>query len=359
MTTPQRIIDANANRAREALRVLEEAARFIVQDPALSQALKQMRHDFSQALPNSLELIAYRDTPGDVGTTITTAAEQTRSSLSSVIAAAGSRLSEALRAIEEYSKLAELDPSFHRFASVAQAVRYQSYDLTQRLIRATQPRRAPQWRLCLLLTQSLCQTPWPSVLQHALDHGSDCIQIREKNMGAGPLLDHIRQVIGLVAGRADVIVNDRPDLAKLSGAQGVHLGQSDLAPQDARKIVGDQLLIGVSTSNLEEAKQAEVNGADYCGVGPMFPTTTKHKPKLAGPDYLRNYVAWDGLPHLAIGGINADNLSELIETGCQGIAISSTICAANEPGKITAALTNAMQTVASTSDSHTRVGKNQ
>ncbi|MFK7789053.1 MAG: thiamine phosphate synthase [Phycisphaeraceae bacterium] len=343
MTTPQRIIDANANRVREALRVLEEAARFIVQDPALSQTLKQMRHDFSQALPNTLELIAHRDTPGDVGTSITTAAEQTRSDLPRVIAAAGSRLSEALRAIEEYSKLAELSPGFHHLASVAETVRYQSYDVTQRLIFAVGSRRAPQWRLCLLLTQSLCKLPWRNVLEVAIEHGADCIQVREKDMDAGPLLDHIGEVIDLVASSADVIVNDRPDLAKLAGADGVHLGQSDLDPDDARKIVGSQLLIGVSTSNLDEAQAAQANGADYCGVGPMFPTTTKHKPNLAGPAYLREYLQNNGLPHLAIGGINASNLNELIEAGVQGIAISSAICAADDPGQVTAGLITAIK----------------
>jgi len=343
MTTPQRIIDANANRVREALRVLEEAARFIAQDKSLSQSLKQMRHDFVQALPDTLELIAHRDTPGDVGTAITTTAEQTRSDLPSVIAAAGGRLSEALRAIEEYSKLAELGPSFHRLAPAAETVRYQSYDVTQRLIGAVTSRQAPQWRLCLLLSQSLCQTPWRRVLEHALDHGSDCIQVREKDMDAGPLLDHIGEVIELVDGRAAVIVNDRPDLAVLAGADGVHLGQSDLSPIDARKIVGRQMLIGVSTSNLDEAKQAKADGADYCGVGPMFPTTTKHKPDLAGPNYLHKYLQWNGLPHLAIGGINADNIDALVEAGCRGVAVSSAICAANEPGKVTATLIDALQ----------------
>ena len=342
MTTPQRIIDANANRVREALRVLEEAARFVIQDQSLSQTLKQMRHDFVQALPDTLEHISHRDTPGDVGTAITTDAEQTRSNLPDVIAAAGGRLSEALRAIEEYSKLVELGPDYHRLAKTAETVRYQSYDVTQRLIGAVTTRPAPQWRLCLLLTKSLCKTPWRSVLELAVANGVDCVQVREKEMDAGPLLEHIRQVIDLVDGRAAVIVNDRPDLARLAGADGVHLGQSDLNPNDARKIVGNQLLIGVSTSNLDQAKQAKADGANYCGVGPMFATTTKHKPDLAGPDYLRDYLECNALPHLAIGGINGDNINELVEVGCQGIAVSSAICAAENPCEVTARLHSAL-----------------
>lgn len=342
MTTPQRIIDANANRVREALRVLEEAARFVVQDQAISLTLKQMRHDFTAALPDTLKLIAHRDTPGDVGTTLTTNTEQTRSGLVDVIAAAGGRLSEALRVIEEYSKLDELGPAYQPLAKAAEQVRYQSYDVTQKLTLALDKPNA-QWRLCLLLTQSLCtHHDWRDVLEQAVASGVDCIQVREKEMDAGPLLKHLHEVIRLVDGRAAVIVNDRPDLAVLAGADGVHLGQSDLSPTDARQIVGPRLIIGVSTSNLDQAKQAKAQGADYCGVGPMFATTTKHKPDLAGPAYLRQYVQWAGLPHLAIGGVHADNLGELIEVGCKGVAVSAAICSSQNPGEVTARLNMAL-----------------
>lgn len=341
MNTPQRIIDANANRAREAMRVLEEAARFIAESEHLSAQLKTMRHDFTSATKPLSHLIYHRDTPGDVGTSITTDAEQSRDGIKGIILAAGSRLGEALRAIEEYAKL-DSNAAYQHLAQASEKLRYQSYEVTKQLVIATGSGQTPQWRLCLLLTQSLCHTPWQSVLEQAIDHGTDCIQVREKEMDAGPMLQHLREVIGLVAGRADVIVNDRPDLALLAGAQGVHLGQTDLAPHEARQLLGDEMIIGVSTSNLEQAKQAKVNGADYCGVGPMFATTTKHKPDLAGPAYLQDYLAWGGLPHLAIGGITPSNSGQLAEIGCQGIAVSAAICAADDPGQAAKELTDAL-----------------
>ena len=351
MTTPQRIIDANANRAREALRVLEEAARFVVEDESIALELKQMRHGLASALPDTLDLVAHRDTPGDIGTTLTTDAEQARNSLADVISAAGSRLAEALRAIEEYSKLTELGQGFAELARVAERVRYRGYDITQRLIIAlARPRR--QWRLCLLLTQSLCKLHWRDVLDQAIANGADCIQLREKNLDAGPLLDHTHEVIDLVAGCASVIVNDRPDVAVLARADGVHLGQSDLSPIDARKIVGPRMLIGVSTSTLGQAKRAMADGVDYCGVGPMFETTTKHKPHPAGPSYLREYVAWDGLPHLAIGGITPENIGELVEAGCRGVAVSSVVCASEEPGVVTAGLSSAIRAAETYEETH-------
>lgn len=337
MHTPLRIIDANANRAREAMRVLEEAARFIADDLRLTEQLKAMRHTFTAATKPYSELIYHRDTRGDVGTTLTTDAEQSRDNLNEVIRAAGSRLAEALRAIEEYAKLGTGNPDNDRhLTQTAEQLRYQSYDATKQIVLALGSGQAKQWRLCLLLTQSLCtHHPWQDVLEGAIENGADCIQVREKQMDAGHLLAHTRQVIGLVAGRADVIVNDRPDVALLAGAQGVHLGQADLSPQDTRRLLGDQMLIGVSTSNLDQAKQAKANGADYCGLGPMFHTTTKHKPNLAGPEYLRNYIAWDAMPHLAIGGIHPGNVDQLVAVGCKGIAISSAICSSVDPARTT------------------------
>src|SRR5262249_3445094 len=133
-----------------------------------------------------------------------------------------------------------------------------------------------------------------------------------------------------------VIVNDRVDLALLSGADGVHLGQSDLPVAEARRLAGARLLIGVSTANLDEARSAARQGADYCGVGPMFPTTTKDKPRISGPPYLREYLAAPvsaRVPHLAIGGIAPGNVSDLVSAGCRGIAVSGSVCGATDPAE--------------------------
>lgn len=343
MTTPQRIIDANGNRAREAMRVLEEAARFLLDDPTLSREFKQMRHALSQAVAGLPNLIHHRDTPGDVGTTISTPTEQQRSSLADVVNAAASRLSEALRAIEEYAKVLADKPAAAELAQVAERLRYAGYDATKRLSQAIDRGTQAQWRLCLLLTESLCtHMPWQDVLEQAVSNGVDAVQVREKQKEDGALLDHVRAVIAVVNHRVPVIVNDRPDIAMLAGAQGVHLGQTDLGPAEVRKIVGDTMRIGVSTSSLEDAHRAQADGADYCGVGPMFETTTKHKPVLAGPDYLGAYLAWDRLPHLAIGGITPSNVDALAQRGCRGIAVSSAICSAKEPGNITASFSAAI-----------------
>jgi len=326
-----RILDANANRAREATRVMEDAARFLLGDAELSRQLKQLRHDLAQALSKIEGLTAWRDTPGDVGTNITTESEMDRAGAADVADAAGKRLSEALRSLEEFGKT--LPTAACGFASVIESLRYRGYALEQQLNTALGTGRAKQWRLCVLISESLCPDgDWMRVAQEAVAGGADCIQLREKELDDQDLLHRIRKLVAMCRPKGvTVILNDRLDLALLGNADGVHLGQTDLPCTEARKLVGTQLLIGVSTSNLDQAKQAQRDGADYCGVGPMFPTTTKHKPVIAGPAYLKEYLVWNQLPHLAIGGITPGNLDDLVAVGVRGVAISSAVCTADAP----------------------------
>ena len=120
------------------------------------------------------------------------------------------------------------------------------------------------------------------------------------------------------------------------------LGQSDLPVSRVREIVGSRLIVGVSTENPEQASQAHADGADLCGIGPMFPTTTKHKPVLAGPEYLTRYLNDFSLPHLAIGGITPANIGLLTKLGCRGVAVSSCVCSASDPASVCAELLQAL-----------------
>jgi thiamine-phosphate pyrophosphorylase len=335
----RRILDANANRAREALRVMEEAARFVLDDAPLCDGIKRLRHDLAAALVRIDALLPNRDTPGDVGVHIKTASEFSRESVSDVATAAGKRLSEALRAMEEYGKT--IDPAF---AAAIESLRYRGYDLERGLDLALGSGKARQWRLCVLISESLCRgRDWRDIARAAIAGGADCLQLREKSLDAGALLSRARELVTLARPhRVSVIINDRPDVALLSGADGVHLGQTDLPCCEARKLVGRQLIIGVSTSRLEEARQAQRDGADYCGVGPMFNTTTKHKDVIVGPAYLRQFTQWGQLPHLAIGGITPANVADLVAAGARGIAVSSAVCGADDPQRAAAALRAAL-----------------
>lgn len=342
-----RIIDANANRAREALRVMEDAARFGLNDGDLSARLKSMRHALREALGalsvDDLALVASRDTPGDVGVAISTESEGERAGLEGVAGAAAARLTEALRSMEEAAK-ALIPSGAARFESL----RYEAYELEKRLRLALGGGRASQWTLCVLVSESLCRLPWEAVAEAALAGGAECVQLREKTLDSGELLRRARRLVELTrdAGAA-AIINDRPDIALLASADGVHVGQTDLSVADVRSLAGRRLLIGVSTHNVEQARAAMRDGADYCGVGPMFPTTTKNAGPLAGPSYLREYVALANAPaHLAIGGVTPENVGSLVREGCRGVAVSSFVCGSSDPRGATERLLGAMDAAA-------------
>jgi len=129
-------------------------------------------------------------------------------------------------------------------------------------------------------------------------------------------------------------VNDRPDRAALAGADGVHVGQDELSVKDVRAIVGPGRLVGVSTHSIEQARQAVLDGADYIGVGPTFPSGTKQFDTFPGPALLRQVAEEIRLPAFAIGGIDLGNLSEVLESGIRRVAVGRAITAAENPCEV-------------------------
>jgi thiamine-phosphate pyrophosphorylase len=347
MNPAARIIDANANRAREALRVMEDIARFALDNGPLTASLKQLRHDLQAAMAllplDRAALVASRDTEADVGVPIKTDSELSRANLGHTTAAAASRLTEALRSLEEAAKTLPAPQA----AAAFESLRYRAYTADKELTLALNSPRH-QWRLCVLITESLCKHhSWLKVAELAIDGGADCLQLREKSLDDRELLRRAKYLLALARPRGvAVVINDRPDIALLSGADAVHLGQTDLPIAEVRALGGQSLrggslLIGVSTENLGQARVAGQSGADYIALGPMFPTTTKERPRLAGPQYVRSFLADEALariPHLAIGGINAGNVAHLADAGCRSVAVSSFVCSAPDPAAACEAL---------------------
>ncbi len=329
-----RIIDASANRAREALRVLEDLARFALDDGPLTARLKGLRHDLTSAVM-SLPVpphawLGARDTPGDVGTGISTESERTRGSLGDVARAGASRLAEALRSIEECAKV--LAPTIDaRF----EALRYRAYTLGADVVRSFPARSGPQWRLCVLVTDRLCvHHPWAEVAARAAAGGADALQLREKGLSDAELSRRARTLVSIAReGGAAAIINDRADVALAVGADGVHLGAEDLNPREVRSFAGDRLIIGATTRGLAGVLEAIRAGADLAGIGPMFPSATTEKQPVgvaALRECLANAAA-SRLPHLAIGGITPENAEVLAGAGCEGIAVSAAVCGAEDP----------------------------
>ena len=164
----------------------------------------------------------------------------------------------------------------------------------------------------------------------ALEGGATAIQLRDKAMNGGELLAAARRIACLCAENGALfIVNDRLDVALLSGADGIHLGQSDLPPVEVRGLIdpiragGRPFIVGVSARTAREAGQAEKDGADYLGVGAVFGTGSKDDVKIIGLDGLREVRMATNLPCVAIGGITLENLPEVMDTGVDGVSVIS------------------------------------
>jgi thiamine-phosphate pyrophosphorylase len=139
-------------------------------------------------------------------------------------------------------------------------------------------------------------------------------------------------------------VNDRPDIAMLAEADGVHLGQEDLPFQEARRLLGPDALIGISTHDVKQLQRAILEGASYVGVGPTFPSATKTFEALAGLDFIRQAMEMTTLPAFALGGITPENVDQVVAAGARRIAVSQAICAAEDPSAAARALKRALRT---------------
>lgn len=163
-------------------------------------------------------------------------------------------------------------------------------------------------------------------VEAALVGGVTCLQLREKEASAGEILTLARTLLPLCrARRVPLLINDRVDIALAAGADGVHLGQDDLPLPEARTLLGPDRILGATAHTVEEALRAQAEGADYLGVGAMFPTGTKTNTIPTSADTLKAICAAVSIPVVAIGGVNAQNLPTLAGTGIAGAAVVSAI----------------------------------
>jgi len=175
--------------------------------------------------------------------------------------------------------------------------------------------------------------PFEEVVLAAIEGGVTVVQLRDKQAETRMQLEHALRLKALLEPRGvPLIVNDRIDVAMAARADGVHLGQDDMPPALARRLVGEDMLIGLSVSDRVEADAADPETVDYVGIGSVFPTGTKADAGAAiGPKFAADLRGLVGLPSVAIGGINAGNAGQLRGSGIEGIAVVSAICAAGEP----------------------------
>lgn len=355
-----RILDAALNRAGEGLRVVEDYVRFVLDDAHLTEMAKQLRHDLATAgarLPLA-DRHTSRDTQADVGTAISTPSEGRRADAWEVCVASFERAKQSLRSLEEFGKVAK-----PQAAAQFEALRYRLYTLEAAVGRTVDAvARLTDVRLYVLVDGGESEAEFARLVEELSTAGVNAIQLRDKRLSDGELISRGRLLVRLTrkpptspeqvgqdeadprrrtwsglpptgSSQCLAIINDRPDIAAAVGADGVQLGQDDMSVKDARATAGPRMLIGVSTHSIEQAREAVLAGANYIGVGPTFPSTTKSFDVFPGVELLRQVAAEIRLPAFAIGGISPGNAAEVLAAGFTRLAVSSAIVGAASPAE--------------------------
>ena len=328
-----RIIDASLNRIGEGLRLLEDIARFFLNDAGISQELKALRHELIENTGVATStMLSHRNASHDVGANFSLPSEEHRANFPALVQANSRRVEQSLRVIEECAKLPEAI-SLLNSVKFKQA-RFSLYELEQKLIsRITrQDKRERLSGLYVIIDgQALRGRDEIEVTSQAIRGGARVIQLRDKARSKGALLPLTKRLQELcTAAGVLFIVNDDLDLALAANADGLHIGQDDLPLAVVRKELPVDRIVGCSVTNLEQARKAEAEGADYIAVGSMYPTPSKESPAVVGLETLRRIREITSLPLIAIGGINYDNVPEIMGAGAEAVAVISAVLAAED-----------------------------
>ncbi len=342
-----RVIDSNLNRLAEGLRMLEDLARMVLDDSAMTSQLKTLRHDLIRAdLGLNLELLQARDSVQDVGVNLQVAGEPGQKDDLALIAVANSRrVQESLRVLEEMSKLKEfssrLDPK--RFKQA----RFEVYTLEKTLVpRLTRFEKASRVKGLYVIVDTAVlkgrvlngrglngrssRTSHLDCASRIIDAGVKVIQLRDKTTPKKELLPLAEQLQSLCRSK-DVlfIINDYLDVALAIHATGLHIGQQDLPVEVARRLLFPDMLLGCSVDTPAQALAAQAAGADYLAVGSIYPTASKNDIEVVGLERIREIKKVSRVPLVAIGGINRSNASEPVRAGADSVCVISAIL--NDP----------------------------
>src|SRR4030043_434005 len=336
-----RIIDANINRLGEGLRVLEEFARMTLNDTVLTQKLKEMRHNTVK-----IDAVLYRnlldsrDAAGDIGSSMDVEGENNSRDTQGIIVANAKRAQESLRVLEEMAKIQALNLNSETYRDARFGLYTLEKELVARILRKDKLERL-KGLYVVIDTEWLKGRQPDAVARQAIKGGAGVIQLRCKEGSyrefmniAGDLRDICREN-GVI-----FIVNDSLEIALAVKPDGLHVGQEDITVVDLKKLIPLDMILGCSVSALDEAKKALKDGADYLGVGAMYATATKKTARVVGPARIKQIKKAVDLPIVAIGGINRDNLKEVIAAGADSAAVISAVMGAEDIEKATRELIN-------------------
>ncbi len=333
-----RIIDANLNRVGEGLRLLEEIARLLLNDADLTQQLKTIRHELLRKdISLNRQLLQARNAGNDIGTNLEVPGEDKSQELPLIVVANAKRVQESLRTLEELTKIpgTELELDSEKFKQA----RFTLYTIEQKLV-ARLLRRDKLERLhglyVIIDTEALKGRKHVEVARQAIHGGATIIQLRDKISSRKELLPIARKLRDLCTEHNVLfIMDDYLDIALEADADGLHVGQEDLPIKVARKWLPLDKILGSSANTIELALAAQSDGADYIGVGAIYPTLSKAKTVVVGLERLRQIKQAVSLPLIGIGGINKDNAADVISAGAVSIAVISAVSGTESPEEAT------------------------
>jgi thiamine-phosphate pyrophosphorylase len=333
-----RIIDANINRTGEGLRVLEEFARLSLDNVSLTQQFKDLRHKvLHTGTELQKQLLSARDAAKDVGSAMDVPGETASKDTSEIVIANARRVQESLRVLEELAK----NPGTGLNSENYRQGRFQLYTIEKELLG-----RLTRQDLLKKITglYVIIDTEWfkgrkPEELTiQAIRGGANTIQLRCKTGNKREFLSIALKLKDICLEKGiPFIINDSLEIALACGADGLHIGQEDLPAKIARQFLPIDILLGVSARNLEEAKNALADGADYLGVGAVFDTKTKDSAAI-GLKTLKSIKQAVNLPLVAIGGISKDNIKSVMQAGADAAAVISAVLGAEDVARATAEL---------------------
>ncbi|MBI1387708.1 MAG: thiamine phosphate synthase [bacterium] len=327
-----RLIDANADRLGEALRVVGEIVRFVLNDEPISEEVRSIRNDFwclYKYIPGlQSKGLQSRDSIGDVGKQFPSTPY---SDLHALVLSNLHRAEESLRTLEE---------AFRIFDSVISSsltsLRYRCYNIEPQIVSSLESYssiRKLDFGLYVVLGEEFSNgRDYLEVAEQAIRGGAGAIQMRDKKMSKQDFLKISLKLRALTKeNKVTFIINDHIDVAMAVGADGVHLGQGDFPIKHARHVMGPNFIIGASTHNLEQARQAVADGASYFNIGPIYATQTKTTScDPVGPEMITEITSEINHPFTVMGGIKLHNVDELLKRGARRIAVVTAVTAQDD-----------------------------
>ncbi len=320
------LIDANLDRAREGLRVMEDWCRFGLKRNDFSIQIKDWRQQLGAHHLNIYRKARF--TSGDPAMGVSHPLQKNRSTPEDIFIANSSRVQEALRVLEEFTRIT--DP---KLSEVATKIRYGTYEIEIKVLKTKEGiNKRAILKDCSLYLVTTNKKDLKKIVLQSLEAGVRMVQYREKFLSDNEKVNQAKDLASLCKKYNSLfIVNDRIDIALAVNADGIHLGQEDMPTKIARELLGSEKIIGRSTHCLDDIKQAEDEGCDYIGIGAIFPSKTKKGLSPIGINYLKQGLNNTLLPAFAIGGINSSNISKLDQINNLRIAVSGAIINSSNP----------------------------